>query len=96
MEDIENLLDRGVPIDVRDKHGNTILSISCQNGHKRVLKLALRRGADINSTNHRGNSALHFCFKYGFGSTLGAYLIGKGADVSIRNCEGKTFSEGGF
>ena len=51
------------------------------------------RGADINSCNYKGNSPLHFCFKYGFGSTLGAYLISKGADVTIRNGDGRTFSE---
>jgi len=94
VEEVESLLDRGVPINVRDKYGNTILSIGCQNGHKRILKLALRRGADINCTNHRGNTALHFCFKYGFHTTLGAYLISKGADVTLRNEEGKMFSEG--
>jgi hypothetical protein len=30
VEDIERLLDRGVPVDVRDEFGNTILIIACQ------------------------------------------------------------------
>jgi hypothetical protein len=93
LEEVENLLDRGVPVNVRDQFGNTILNISCQNGHKRIMKCALRRGADMNVQNYRGNSPLHFCFKYGFGATLGAYLIGKGADVSIRNTDGQTCTE---
>lgn len=56
---------RGIPADVRDAHGNTILLVACQNGLKRVLKTALRRGADVNATNARGNTALHYCFAFG-------------------------------
>lgn len=59
------LLCRGVPVDVRDDHGNTVLIIACQNGHKRALKAALRRGADPNATNALGNTALHFCYTFG-------------------------------
>lgn len=94
VEEIERLLDSGVPVNVRDHFGNTILAIACQNGHKRVLKAALRRGADINSRNYRGNTPLHFCFRYGYGDTLGQYLISKGADPAIRNNSNLTCYEG--
>ena len=53
VEDVEGLLDQGVPVNVRDQYGNTILGISCQNGHKRIMKCALRRGADIDSCNYK-------------------------------------------
>jgi ankyrin repeat protein len=33
--DIEQLLQEGLPVDVRDAHGNTLLAVACQNGHKR-------------------------------------------------------------
>lgn len=56
---------RGVPIDVRDGHGNTVLIIACQNGHKRALKASLRRGADPNARNSLGNTGLHFCHAFG-------------------------------
>ncbi|GMF13135.1 unnamed protein product [Phytophthora lilii] len=45
------MLDQGVPVNSRDSFGNTLLSIACQNGLKRIVKLALRRGANINSQN---------------------------------------------
>ena len=61
VQDIERLLVRGVPADSRDVHGNTIAIIGAQNGHKRVVKAALRRGADVNASNLRGNTCLHFC-----------------------------------
>lgn len=87
-DDIERLLDRGIPLNVRDEYGNTLLIIACQNGNKKVAKLVLRRGADINARNHKGNTPLHYCFHYGYGDTLGQYLMSKGANSSIRNNAG--------
>ena len=82
----------GVPIDLRDENGNQILTIGCQNNKKKIVKLALRYGADINSVNNSGNTALHFCAKYGL-TSLSRYLISKGADPTIRNNEGRLCSE---
>lgn len=138
MDSVTYMLDQGVSVNAKDEFGNAILSIACQNGLKRMAKLALRRGANINSrnvrrpcpcgcsflsacgnkkwwfANHtddgrlllsllrprycagrghreqlRGNTALHFCFAYGYGDTLGAYLISKGADTTIENKDGR-------
>ena len=71
--------------DSTDDKGNTILIVACQNGLRRIAKLALRVGCDIDWKNDRGNTALHFCYMYGFGATMGAYLKEKGADDSLRN-----------
>ena len=90
---MEELLLRGVPIDTIDENGNQILAIGCQNGKKKIIKMALKYGGDINAQNNGGNTALHFCMKYGFGETLGQYLISKGADVNIRNNEGRLCTE---
>eukprot|EP00804_Cyclotella_cryptica_P012522 CCRYP_017717-RB/>CCRYP_017717-RB protein AED:0.49 eAED:0.52 QI:0/0.66/0.25/1/1/1/4/287/255 len=91
--EVEELLIQGVPIDSTDENGNSILSIGTQNGSKRIMKLSLRYGADIDAVNTYGNTALHFAFKYGFGETLGEYLISKGANTYLRNHEGKTYNE---
>ena len=66
-------LERGCPVDLKDEHGNTLLNIAAQNGHKSLIKTLLRRGANLNSQNHKGQTALHFCFTYGF-SDLGSIL----------------------
>jgi hypothetical protein len=63
LEEIEKLLEKGVPIDVRDIYGNTLLIIACQNGNKRVAKAVLRRGGDINARNFKGNTPLHYCYQ---------------------------------
>ncbi len=92
VSEVEELLIRGVPVTSRDDNGNNILSIGCQNGSKRIAKLALRFGADINEQNESGNTPLHYCSLYQK-TSLGLYLIKKGADTSIRNNEGKLYSE---
>ena len=93
-EQVEHLLDIGYSPNLRDANGNSILHIACQNGLKRIAKLALRRGAEINLQNYNGNTPLHFCFGLSFGETLGAYLISKGANPTIRNNIGMTCYEG--
>lgn len=80
--EVEELLLRGIPIDTVDDHGNTILHVGTQNGHKKIVKLSLRYGADINAVNNQHNTPLHFAMKYGH-QNLGQYLISKGADTSI-------------
>jgi ankyrin repeat protein len=92
VSEVEELLIRGVPITSRDENGNGILSIACQNGSRRTAKLALRFGADINEQNCSGNTPLHYCCLYQKKS-LARYLIEKGADTSIRNKEGRLYSE---
>jgi len=89
VEEIESLLDRGIPVDVRDEHGNTLLTIACQNGNKRVAKVCLRRSADLNARNYKGNTPLHYCYHYGYGESLGQYLVDKGANAHARNKAGK-------
>lgn len=61
--EIEKMFQQGLSPDIRDDNGNTLLAIGCQNGNKRIVKMALRYGADIDACNFRGNSPLHFCFK---------------------------------
>ena len=76
-----------------DAAGNTLLHVAAQNGNKRIAKLALRRGADINAQNLNGQTCLHFCYAYRY-TALGEYLKGKGADDSLANADGLTCYEG--
>lgn len=91
--EIENLLEKGAPVDATDEFGNTPLIIAAQNGYKRMTKLLLRHNADINAQNNRGNTPLHFSYAYGF-KVLAEYLKEKGADDTIRNDGGLTCYQG--
>ncbi|KAJ0402332.1 hypothetical protein ATCC90586_006528 [Pythium insidiosum] len=85
--------DWTLPIDAKDVTGNTLLSIACQNNNKRIAKLCLRRGADINTQNLNGQSVLHYCHEYGFHDLM-EYLVEKGARDDLLNADGLTCYEG--
>lgn len=93
VEDLMNHPDWSLGMDYQDDAGNTLLHIAAQNGNKRMVKLCLRRGAQLNVQNLNGQTALHFAFSYGY-NEVGEYLVGKGADDSIRNKDGLTCYEG--
>lgn len=93
IEDMMNHPDWSLSMDYQDDAGNTLLHIAAQNGNKRMIKLCLRRGADLNAQNLNGHTALHFTYSYGY-AEVGEYLVTKGADDSIRNKDGLTCYEG--
>lgn len=85
--------DCNYPIDTKDALGNTLLSVAAQNGNKRIAKLCLRRGADINTQNLNGQTLLHYCMAYGH-DQLSEYLMSKGCRDDVLNCDGLTCYEG--
>jgi ankyrin repeat protein len=94
LETLEIMLDdHHVDVDSCDKKGNTLLLLASQQGDRRIVKYLLRRGANINKTNHAGNSVLHYCFEYQ-NTDLAEYLKTKGADDGITNGMGCTCYEG--
>ncbi|KAG6622395.1 Acyl-CoA-binding protein [Phytophthora cinnamomi] len=95
-DEVELLLnspDWSTNIDAKDATGNTLLSVACQNNNKRIAKLCLRRGADINTQNLNGQSLLHYCHEYGFHDLM-EYLMEKGAKDDLLNADGLTCYEG--
>ncbi|KAF0720234.1 Aste57867_472 [Aphanomyces stellatus] len=94
--EVENLLnqpDWTIPIDAKDNAGNTLLSIACQNNNKRIAKLCLRKGAELNTQNLNGQTVLHYTHAYGFHDLM-EYLMEKGAKDDILNKDGLTCYEG--
>jgi ankyrin repeat protein len=80
---------------VKDASGNTMLIVAAQNGHRAVLEALVTLKADLNVTNAKGNSALHYLFAYGFQAEA-EMLISKGADDYAQNLEGYTCYEMGL
>lgn len=77
----------------KDDNENTLLHSSCQNNNRRLAKLLLKNHIAINAQNARGNTALHYCYQYGF-SDLAEYLLAHGADDSILNQDGFVPAQG--
>eukprot|EP01083_Nonionella_stella_P119716 358089_1 len=90
---VEELFAANMNPNTKDEHGNTILHVASQNGNKRLIKVALRWGANINEQNKQGQTALHYLFAYKY-ENLAAYLISKGADDTIQNEFGYTCYDG--
>ncbi|RHZ24426.1 hypothetical protein DYB26_006666 [Aphanomyces astaci] len=96
VESVRPLLnqpDWTVPIDAQDSAGNTLLSIACQNNNKRIAKLCLRKGADVNTQNLNGQTVLHYAHAYGFHDLM-EYMMEKGAKDDVLNKDGLTCYEG--
>jgi hypothetical protein len=84
VADVAAAVSSGVDVDIRDRFGNTPLVVAAQNDRKRISKLLVKAGADLNAVNVAGNSALHYCYAYGH-FDLAEFLERRGADVSVRN-----------
>jgi hypothetical protein len=91
-KDVVAILSQGIPVDIRDEFGNTPLLIAAQNGHLKIVKTLLRSRAHINAQNNKGMSAMHFAFTFGY-PELGAYLVSKGGDDALKNCDNRTCYE---
>jgi ankyrin repeat protein len=51
-------LDGGVPVDLTDASGNTLVMLAAYNGQPSTVKLLADRGADVNRLNDRGQSPI--------------------------------------
>lgn len=92
-KEVEEALVAGFNPTFADTFGNTLFHVACQNGNKRIGKLAIKYGGDMDAQNIKGQTGLHFLFAYGY-PDVAEYFIEKGADETIQNEFGKTAREG--
>eukprot|EP00931_Biecheleriopsis_adriatica_P072889 TRINITY_DN47276_c0_g1_i1.p1 TRINITY_DN47276_c0_g1~~TRINITY_DN47276_c0_g1_i1.p1 ORF type:complete len:1210 (+),score=282.39 TRINITY_DN47276_c0_g1_i1:26-3655(+) len=94
FEAVEALIQQENDILVaRDEYGNNLLHIACQNDHRRIAKLLLKNGIQVNDQNNRGNTPLHYCYQYNF-MQLSDYLIAHGAEETLANKAGLMPAQG--
>mgnify|MGYP001452679919 CR=1 FL=1 len=95
VESLENELDNNnltINEYIDNDNGNTLLHAASIAGSKRMIKLLLRRGININSINRNLNTAAHLAFQFSY-NEIGRYLISKGCDDSLLNIDGHTCYE---
>jgi len=87
----EKALDEGADVNYKDKDNshNTPLDITSYRGNIELAMMLIRRGADVNSKNSWGLTALHIASMDG-NIKLADLLIENGADVNIKDDFGKT------
>jgi len=72
-------LDAGVPADLTNAAGDTLLMLSAYNGHPALVRDLVARGADVNRVNDRGQTPLAGAVFKGHTSTA-QILHAAGAD----------------
>lgn len=56
--DLVAYLEAGLPVDLTDARGNTLVMLAAYHGHAATVTALLERGADADRTNDRGQSPL--------------------------------------
>lgn len=51
-------LDAGLPVDLQDAGGNTLLMLAAYHGHAETVRVLAERGAEVHRLNDRGQSPL--------------------------------------
>ena len=72
-------LDAGVPVDLANDKGDTLVMLAAYNGHPRVVAALVERGADVNRLNDRGQSPIAGAVFKGEDDVVRALVAG-GAD----------------
>ena len=92
---IRSLIASGADVTIADATENTPLHESVLVGNISILRLLLNAGAQVNKQNILGDTALHCAVKAGYRKAFRSYtaivkvLIDSGADLSLKNNEGK-------
>jgi uncharacterized protein len=71
--------DHGMPVDLTDARGNTLLLLGAYHGHADVVRVLAARGADVDVVNDRGQTPLAGAVFKGYADVVEA-LVALGAD----------------
>ena len=90
LEDVENLLNQGVDVNLKNDCGNTALMIAAAKGNIEMLGIMIHLGkADLNSQDCYGHTPLMWAIVKGHLEIV-KILINEGAYINIQNNEGRT------
>ncbi|MCP3425273.1 ankyrin repeat domain-containing protein [Rothia sp. AR01] len=80
--DLEALLDQGLPVNLTNSKGDTLLILAAYRQQPDVVRALLRRGADTDRLNDRGQTALASAV-FRDNAPIARLLIEAGADPSL-------------
>ena len=74
--------DHGMPVDLTDARGNTLLLLGAYHGHPEVVRVLAARGADVDVVNDRGQTPLAGAVFKGYAEVVRT-LVELGADPDL-------------
>lgn len=83
------MINFGVPVDIKDKAGNTGLIVASNNNAMDSVRFLLFAGADVNEKNKLGLAAIHMA-SYRKNLVLLDLLVKAGADVGVVDIDGNS------
>ena len=90
-EVVELLLERGADLEAVDKTGMTALHWGAAYGALETVKTLVAKGANVNAKNRNGGTPLGATtMGRGECEEVALFLLGKGADLSVRHSDGST------
>jgi ankyrin repeat protein len=90
VQAVEQHLVAGTDPNHRDPtNGSPILNAAAVYGHREIVELLIKKGANVAETDRQGNSALHSAAFLGRSEVV-ELLLEKGADANVRNNRGQS------
>ena len=86
-EVVDELIDKGAPVDDRDGSGNTALMGVCFKGYEGMARRLVEAGADVNARNGMGGTCLIFAVTFNR-IGIARLLVECGADVQALDTQG--------
>jgi uncharacterized protein len=76
---LADFVDAGLPVDLTNAQGNTLLLLAAYHGHTELVRALVSRGADVERINDRGQTPLAAAVFKGAADVV-ELLLGAGAD----------------
>jgi ankyrin repeat protein len=91
-ERLADYADHGMPVDLTDAKGNTLLMLAAYHGHPETVRVLAERGADVDATNDRGQTPMAAAVFRGYADVV-QVLVGAGADPDLGSPSARASAE---
>lgn len=88
-DDLAGMLRQGLPVNLRDRRGNSLLLLACYHGHLETARMLLKAGAEVDLRNAKGQTPLGGVAFKGHLKIV-ELLLWHGADIHADNGGGMT------
>ena len=89
LDNVRNLLDKGISPNIRGDSGKTALMCAAQKKYSDIVNVLVERGADLNARDDSGMTALMCAAQKGREGVV-SYLLAKGTSLNIQDNNGKS------